>query len=481
MSNDNGVAVQIIANVADAVAGAKETAAAIRGLNPAITGVAAEMKGMGEVALASFERMVLGANSARIAVVELGESVAAAKAMVSEIGELMLAAFAVEAIAKFAENMGEMAEKTVHTAQTFGMTAMEIQRLNAQATLYGVPVDALSGAMQRLDKAFAAAKAGGVAQAAALKQAGVDIQGSYTGTQLLTAALDGLGKMEAGPAKVAAAMAIFGRNIRALGPLLSMTSAQVEEANKTIDAYGAVSDAAAAKGLALAESQNEGKVAMMGLNNVLTDALAPILKDITDGLNHMVGAFTASYTSGGLAKIMMDWVAISIKNVTTVGIALGYAFTQLGAVVKFVVTEIADWIGGLARIVGGLLPHVTFIGDAFNAVAPVVQGVIKAIGVGVNEWQVCETMARAGDFDLFLLAGRYTLLEQEALVSLRKVWAGDESGAKLPGAGGGTTKDDPGPKPKKGKGDSGSESDMTALQALFDQRQAANTTMLTNR
>jgi D-threo-aldose 1-dehydrogenase len=39
--------------------------------------------------------------------------------------------------------------------------------------------------------------------------------------------------------------------------------------------------------------------------------------------------------------------------------------------------------------------------------------VIKAFGVGVNEWQVCQTMAEQGDFDLFLLAGRYTLLEQE--------------------------------------------------------------------
>ena len=45
------------------------------------------------------------------------------------------------------------------------------------------------------------------------------------------------------------------------------------------------------------------------------------------------------------------------------------------------------------------------------------QGVIKAFGAGVNEWQVCETLAKAGDFDLFLLAGRYTLLEQEALNS----------------------------------------------------------------
>jgi D-threo-aldose 1-dehydrogenase len=43
------------------------------------------------------------------------------------------------------------------------------------------------------------------------------------------------------------------------------------------------------------------------------------------------------------------------------------------------------------------------------------QGVVKAIGAGVNEWQVCQTLAERGDFDLFLLAGRYTLLEQEAL------------------------------------------------------------------
>jgi D-threo-aldose 1-dehydrogenase len=45
------------------------------------------------------------------------------------------------------------------------------------------------------------------------------------------------------------------------------------------------------------------------------------------------------------------------------------------------------------------------------------QGVLKAIGLGVNEWQVSETVARNSDLDLFLLAGRYTLLEQEALDS----------------------------------------------------------------
>lgn len=45
------------------------------------------------------------------------------------------------------------------------------------------------------------------------------------------------------------------------------------------------------------------------------------------------------------------------------------------------------------------------------------QGLIRAIGGGINEWEVCQTLAERGDFDLFLLAGRYTLLEQTALDS----------------------------------------------------------------
>jgi D-threo-aldose 1-dehydrogenase len=44
-------------------------------------------------------------------------------------------------------------------------------------------------------------------------------------------------------------------------------------------------------------------------------------------------------------------------------------------------------------------------------------GQVQAIGAGVNEWEVCETLLNHGDFDCFLLAGRYTLLEQEALES----------------------------------------------------------------
>jgi D-threo-aldose 1-dehydrogenase len=43
------------------------------------------------------------------------------------------------------------------------------------------------------------------------------------------------------------------------------------------------------------------------------------------------------------------------------------------------------------------------------------QGLVSAIGLGVNEYEVCEQAMDHGYFDCFLLAGRYTLLEQKAL------------------------------------------------------------------
>jgi D-threo-aldose 1-dehydrogenase len=46
------------------------------------------------------------------------------------------------------------------------------------------------------------------------------------------------------------------------------------------------------------------------------------------------------------------------------------------------------------------------------------EGVVKAIGAGLNEVAPCVRYANSGDFDCFLLAGRYTLLEQNGLDDL---------------------------------------------------------------
>ena len=57
-----------------------------------------------------------------------------------------------------------------------------------------------------------------------------------------------------------------------------------------------------------------------------------------------------------------------------------------------------------------------FLGGGYRALLTLRdQGVIRAFGAGVNEWQPCQWLMDRGDFDIFLLAGRYTLLEQDSL------------------------------------------------------------------
>lgn len=51
------------------------------------------------------------------------------------------------------------------------------------------------------------------------------------------------------------------------------------------------------------------------------------------------------------------------------------------------------------------------------------EGVIGAYGAGMNQAEMLERFVREGDLDLVMLAGRYTLLEQESSVPLRKACA----------------------------------------------------------
>jgi D-threo-aldose 1-dehydrogenase len=59
---------------------------------------------------------------------------------------------------------------------------------------------------------------------------------------------------------------------------------------------------------------------------------------------------------------------------------------------------------------------------------------IKAIGVGVNEWEVVREALDYVDLDCCLLAGRYTLLEQSALTSLLTLCEQRQIGVIIGGA-----------------------------------------------
>jgi D-threo-aldose 1-dehydrogenase len=56
------------------------------------------------------------------------------------------------------------------------------------------------------------------------------------------------------------------------------------------------------------------------------------------------------------------------------------------------------------------------INEAYPALAELrSQGVVGAIGAGMNQWEMLARFAQEGDFDCFLLAGRYTLLDHSGL------------------------------------------------------------------
>ena len=63
--------------------------------------------------------------------------------------------------------------------------------------------------------------------------------------------------------------------------------------------------------------------------------------------------------------------------------------------------------------------HEQALNEAFPALAELrSQGVIKAIGAGMNYWEPLARFAKEADFDCFILAGRYTLLDQSGLIEL---------------------------------------------------------------
>ena len=59
------------------------------------------------------------------------------------------------------------------------------------------------------------------------------------------------------------------------------------------------------------------------------------------------------------------------------------------------------------------------IGDAYPTLHRLrEEGVVGAIGAGMNQSAMLTRFAREGEFDVFLVAGRYTLLDQDALAEL---------------------------------------------------------------
>lgn len=268
------------------------------------------------------------------------------------------AAFSINAVMNWARAIGDASQKVNELSQRLGMSVTDVQMLSAIAQVSGTNIDQLATGVSRLDVSFAMARAGAKQQGQAFRELDIDVNGTYTNMELLREVMDRFKDMPDGPQKTALAIRTMGQAGATLIPFLNQGAQGFDELNTKIEKYGLLSAEAQAAGMRLGNSMDENKLAMQGLQNVLAQAFAPVLADITDGINKLVAGFIKSYQEGGAAKQFLEGLATTIRWVTVVIVALwtmgDQAFTRLWGLIVGMVGEaraqFAQWRGDCALL-----------------------------------------------------------------------------------------------------------------------------------
>lgn len=395
---ENTAKISIVADASGVKPGIDTAISEVQGLGAAIAEIAATMRVLTEQMRAGFEQAGASAHSATAATRETGaaaheaesgfiamamgiheaaESVRTMQMRAKEFAEIFVAIFAVEQIHEFISKMAEAAEKVSHTAEQFGMTVAQVQQLQGVAAATGVSFDALTRGMGLLDKNLVTQAGSTSAAGKALAAMGLDAGDAGDQMKILATVADRFKTMDDGPKKAALAMVLFGKSGRELIPVLNLGAEGIAKLKEKMDEYGATNAEAVAKGKELAESTNEQRIAFMGVSNVMTSAFAPMLKDLTDGMNSLIKQFVQSYTEGGTVKIILEAMVGAFEGLGTIVSAVGAVLKPFGDIIVFVSDHIETFLP-IAAAVAALLagPYVA------AAVAATIATISQSVAMG---------------------------------------------------------------------------------------------------
>ena len=254
---DDQVSVKIVADASGVAPGVNKAKESVGGLEGAVTDLNATMQAMSRQMAEAMDKMAASTKKVGEGIKHLSEeseagfrgiimgvhegveSFNAFKASLAEIGEVYMAAFAVERIVDWSKEMGEAAEKTKHTAETFGMTVPQVEGLSAAAAASGMSVDTLTKGLGILDKNMISAASGTGTAAIAFKAVGISASDGKTQMQMMLEVADKFKNMDDGPKKVALAMELFGRSGKEMIPFLNMGAQGIEELDQKTQRYAA--------------------------------------------------------------------------------------------------------------------------------------------------------------------------------------------------------------------------------------------------
>lgn len=294
---------------------------------------------------AKIDGLVTGVDQIKTKLGELNESTASIGAGFGRLGEFIAAAFSVEKITQFIERMAELGLQTERTMAQLGLSAQETLQLGGMAKLTGTSMDGLALSLERMYLNVQKSTKDGLNPAAqALKVLGLnakDLLGTPT-SEYLDKLHDAVVKLEPSLNRTTAIMAVGGRGVAQLIPLLDVSSERWGEMKHAIDAANG-GLAGAIPGMA----ETHQAITLMELSvRSLGASLFSQLNPAIDGIVHALTDFVQYLREAGKAGGALEWtftvITTAAKLLASAIVATISAFLGLGVAVE-----------GLFKVVAG--------------------------------------------------------------------------------------------------------------------------------
>lgn len=236
------------------------------------------------------------------------------------LGEALIVALGVEKIAQFAENMADLGERAMHTADMLGITVESLTSLQAGFVVMGMGADGATSALTRLERSLSIAQLGTGRQADAFRAMGVsttDAEGRIRPLdEVLRDMAVSFSTHEGAAQKVAIVYATLGRGASGLIPYLNRGAEGMDEWNRVARETGSIMSEQTAKGMEqTSEKMHELSLAITGMGIKAFELLKPVIDVIVVLLIKFIEAITT------LIGKVKDFKDFAVEMMSSIGAA----------------------------------------------------------------------------------------------------------------------------------------------------------------
>lgn len=320
--------------------------------------------------------------------------------------------FSLEGIKSAIEQVTQLDTGIAHMSATFGISVSTFSDLNAAATAADTNLDSVTTSMTRLQKASSEAVAGNAQMTESFRALGISVSQlqSLSPDQLLQRVATALTETAPSAERTANMMALFGRNIAGIYPVLQQLA---QGAHDTAVAFGAViTPDMTAKSEAYSQAMGHVKLAVQGLEQTFVQNVLPALTQAANEFAAMIStssslqtALQAAGTSAQFLADHLDGVVESAKTLVEIALDVKIAAWSESLLVT------AESASGVTRAMAG-------IGAA--ATGAVAIGAAAFTGWQIGTW-ARDNFAWTAEIGQWIAAGVYSA-QTVVVAAFQAIW-----------------------------------------------------------